>query len=102
MGRRTVSNVPAQALIMMNDPFVVQQAKLWAKRLADAESDPHQRIDLMYEQALTRPPRKKETQAALAFLNTQAKAYGNKPNDPRAWADLCHVMLNVKEFIYLH
>ena len=27
IGRRSVSNVPAQALILMNDPFVVEQAK---------------------------------------------------------------------------
>ena len=33
MGRRNVSNVPAQALTLMNDPFVVQQARLWADRV---------------------------------------------------------------------
>ena len=33
VGRRTVSNVPAEALILMNDPFVHQQAALWAKRV---------------------------------------------------------------------
>ena len=33
VGRRTVSNVPAQALILMNDPFVHQQATLWAKHV---------------------------------------------------------------------
>ena len=22
--------------------------------------------------------------------------------DPRAWADLCHVLINVKEFIYVN
>jgi hypothetical protein len=32
MGRRNVSNVPAQSLILMNDPFVVEQAKRWAER----------------------------------------------------------------------
>ena len=32
-GRRDVSNVPAQALILMNDPFVVQQARRWAARV---------------------------------------------------------------------
>src|SRR5213078_908984 len=31
IGRRNVSNVPAQALILMNDPFVVAQAKRWAQ-----------------------------------------------------------------------
>ncbi|MEQ9069611.1 MAG: DUF1553 domain-containing protein, partial [Gimesia chilikensis] len=34
MGRRNVSNVPAQALIMMNDPFVIQQARLWGEHIA--------------------------------------------------------------------
>ena len=38
IGRRNVSNVPAQALILMNDPFVVGQTELWAKRLCAAES----------------------------------------------------------------
>ncbi len=35
-GRRSVSNVPAQALTMMNNPLVVQQAERWAKRMLDA------------------------------------------------------------------
>ena len=33
VGRRNTSNVPAQALILMNDPFVVEQAQLWGKQL---------------------------------------------------------------------
>jgi len=28
MGRRSLSNVPAQALILMNDPFVQEQARV--------------------------------------------------------------------------
>ncbi len=31
-GRRSQSNVPAQALSLLNDPFVSQQARSWAKR----------------------------------------------------------------------
>ena len=35
MGRRNVSNVPAQALILMNDPLVVELASKWAERAID-------------------------------------------------------------------
>ena len=31
MGKRSSSNVPAQALTMMNNPFVVQQTAAWAQ-----------------------------------------------------------------------
>ena len=33
LGRRGTSTVPAQALTLMNDPFVAQQAQRWAERL---------------------------------------------------------------------
>ena len=32
-GRRDVTNVPAQALALLNDPFVLQQAGVWAQHL---------------------------------------------------------------------
>ena len=107
MGRRTVSNVPAQALIMMNDPMVVEQANVWAKRLlAEADLSTEQRIGAMYEQAFARAPTADETTAAVAFLSEQAERYGipadQAQTSPVTWADLCHVMFNVKEFIFIN
>jgi len=32
MGRRNVTNVPAQSLALMNDPFVAEQAARWARK----------------------------------------------------------------------
>ena len=102
MGRRNVSNVPAQALTLMNDPFVVQQARRWADR---ARSDPARPrpevVSGLYLAAFGRPPTDAERSEALAFLDEQAAAYGS-PDDPRAWADLCHVLINVKEFIFVN
>jgi hypothetical protein len=99
-GRRTASNVPAQALILMNDPFVVEQSKLWAKRIL-AVNEPA-RIRAAYETAFGRPPNANEQQAATAFLQTQAKAHGEKQPAEKSWADLCHVLFNVKEFVFLN
>ena len=39
---------------------------------------------------------------ALLFLERQAERYGAGPEDRRAWADLCHVLINVKEFIFIN
>jgi hypothetical protein len=34
-GKRDVTNVPAQALAMLNDPFVIGQAEVWGNRLRE-------------------------------------------------------------------
>ncbi len=106
MGRRNVSNVPAQALILMNDPFVVQQARLWAEReLADSNLSAEEHIQRLYLTAFARPATAEESNAALAFLVQQASELGVKndqsPTDFRPWADLCHVLFNAKELIYI-
>jgi hypothetical protein len=105
MGRRNVSNVPAQALALLNDPFVTGQARLWAERILGndraAAGSPRARLAALYETALGRLPSDQETAAGLAFLAAAAQAYAG-PDDPRAWADLCHVLINVKEFIYVN
>ncbi len=101
IGRRTVSNVPAQALVMLNNPFVVQQAEVWARRvLAVPGRTPPQRIAAMYEAAFARPPSDEELALAVAFVTEQAKEYGS-PDAPKAWADLAHVLFNAKEFIFV-
>src|SRR5262249_4961789 len=101
MGRRSVSNVPAQALALMNNPFVIQQADLWAKRVLEEKGITSlQRINRMYVAAFGREATEKETTVAMQFLADQAKDTGDE-NDPRAWKDLCHVLMNTKEFIFV-
>lgn len=102
VGRRTVSNVPAQALILLNDPFVHQQSELWARRvLAKAGSD-EERIRGMYLSAFGRPPTSDELAFCLGFLKEQAKLQGGPISDPGPWIDLAHTLVNVKEFIFVH
>jgi hypothetical protein len=105
-GRRDVSNVPAQALILMNDPFVVQQARRWAVRvLAIPGLDASSRVRRMYLEAYARPPTETERQAALRFLRSHGDALGVPPqrqgDDEQIWTDFAHILINVKEFIFL-
>ena len=101
IGRRTVSNVPAQALCLMNNQFVTQQAETWAKRLdGEAQQEPSARVQGMYVAAFSRPPNEQELLEGLDFVAAQGKLY---PADQqyRAWADYAHILFNVKEFIFL-
>ena len=101
IGRRTVSNVPAQALVMLNNPFVLQQAELWAKRtLGTPNRTVAERLQAMYESAFGRLPTDDEVKVATQFLEEQAREYG-KPDHPRAWGDLAHVLFNAKEFLFV-
>ncbi|MCI0703940.1 MAG: PSD1 and planctomycete cytochrome C domain-containing protein [Planctomycetia bacterium] len=101
IGRRTVSNVPAQALVMLNNPFVLQQAELWAKRvLAVPNRTAEDRVREMYVSAFARTPTKEELTAATEFVKELSTEYG-KPDHPKAWADLAHVLFNAKEFIFV-
>ena len=100
IGHRTVSSVPAQALTLLNDPFVVEQAGVWAKRVLAEPGESAWRVEMLYETAFSRPPSPSEREAALAFLTQQGQT-GGKPDDPRVWTDLCHVLFNVKEFIFI-
>jgi hypothetical protein len=106
VGRRTVSNVPAQSLILLNDPFVVQAARRWAHDLLlNPAEPPEDRIQAAYTAAFSRPATQGESDAAIAFLRRQVEARGSRESEwagnEDAWADLCHVLFNVKEFIFL-
>jgi hypothetical protein len=104
-GRRSVSNVPAQALILLNDPFVVEQMQVWGRALAKESTGVDERITGMYLRAFARPPDSTELAAAREFLARQAEALGvpadQIPGEARLWADLGHALVNVKQFIYI-
>jgi len=117
VGRRNVSNVPAQPLILLNDPFVLQQAKRWAQSTASAstaaaaadttpEAVAAERIRRLFVASFARTPTADETEAALAFLQQQAAERGGDAaawqDDLQAWTDLCHVIWNVKEFVFIN
>src|SRR5262249_32977106 len=53
--QRDTSTVPQQALFLMNNPFVREQAEGFARRLLAGTKDMRQRVDLAYRLAWSRP-----------------------------------------------
>ncbi len=101
MGRRSASNVPSQSLMMMNDPFIHDQAEKWASRLREVPS-PAARLTRAYQQAFARRPAADEVAAMQGFLAQQAELRGAAIDSSAVWTDFCHALMNLKEFIYLH
>jgi hypothetical protein len=88
---RNVSTVPTQALTLMNNPFVLRQAGLFAERLQkEAPNDVAARIERAYRIALSRPPTEEEAAIALDLVEQRGSL-----------VDLTHVILNLNEFLYL-
>jgi hypothetical protein len=103
IGRRNVSNVPAQALALMNNPMVVEQAGVMAKRLLAATPDAshEDRIRQLYAAVFSREPSPAELAEGREFLAGQSAALQAGDGDPRVWADYVHVLMNAKEFVFV-
>ncbi|MDA1094363.1 MAG: PSD1 and planctomycete cytochrome C domain-containing protein [Acidobacteria bacterium] len=87
---RNVTTVATQALTLMNNAFVLNQAALFADRLrAEAPDSTDEQVELAYRIALARSPTANEMQVAKALVAEQSLD------------DLAHVMLNLNEFLYL-
>ena len=93
--------MPAQALAMLNNPFVNQQTEIWAKRvLAEKTGTTDDRINQMYVMAFGRPASAEELREGREFVQAQLAEYGAGQQE-KAWADFAHVLVNLKEFIFI-
>jgi hypothetical protein len=104
-GRRDVTNVPAQALALLNDPLVLQLAEHWGTQVVgDDAAGPEERVRRMFARATSRQPQDHElhrwTAAVVAFSESNESPGADIMKDERAWSDLAHVFFNMKEFIY--
>jgi hypothetical protein len=104
--QRGTSTVPQQALYLMNNPFVTEQAEGFARRLIAASADPGQRIGLAHEWALSREARSEEYERGLRYLEAYLQQLaGAGVTDQRleleAWTSYARIILSSNEFVYL-
>lgn len=103
-GRRDRTNVPAQALALLNDPFVISQAEHWGNQLVQRrDTTPAARVRHMFVKALGRMPNDEEEARTLQFLQRLAKdqTEADLLTDESVWQDAAHAMFNLKELIYI-
>jgi hypothetical protein len=92
VGRRPSTNLPTQALFLMNSPFIREQAELTARRLLEEDST----IDDACELILGRPPTAAERTSTGTFLSTFDPA-----DREEAWTQLCQSLFACLDFRFL-
>jgi hypothetical protein len=107
LGRRDATNVPAQSLALLNDPFVIRCATQWAQRSVKAtpDADLATRLSDLFQAAISRAPSDAERTLAAAYA---AELQGEHGIEAAAVArsvpllrDLAQSVFNLKEFLYL-
>jgi hypothetical protein len=103
IGEREATTIPAQALFLMNNPFVIRQAEAMAGRLLAAEEATESSasaeqtrtlVTRAYQLCYSRPPSLKELANAQRFIDE----YGRKQSRRSTWAALCQALFSSAEF----
>jgi hypothetical protein len=95
-GRRNASTVAPQALFLMNDPFILSQAQLAAKRLlADRLPDDRARLARAWRLTLGRLPTEGEAAVALRALGAPGQA-------EKGWTSVFHALFASADFRHVN
>lgn len=116
---RNRSNIPQQALVLLNDPTYVEAARAFAARILQSDGDALKRIEWAMQQALQRQATTEESKTLSALLAKQLADYQKDPaaaeallqtgaaplkvnlnkSELAAWTHVARVLLNLHETI---
>jgi hypothetical protein len=102
--RRDSSNVPSQALFLMNSPFIKQQATALAQRVIVEDRNDESRIDQLYRLIYSRPVQDVERNEVMTFLKQYREAGGTphvSETAPVEYVALCRTLLTSNEFFFV-
>jgi mono/diheme cytochrome c family protein len=92
--RRNRSTIAPQALLLMNNNFVLTEARYFAERLRrEAGADVRSQVELAYRLALGRAPTAFERAKTMEFIQSNS-------DGSNGLIDFCHALLNLNEFVY--
>ena len=100
--RRNTTITAPQALELLNNELVLDWAHSMAKRVMnDKGLSTEAEVDRAWKLAYQRTPTAEERASALKFLERQQGILG-KDSREAAIVDLCHMLLNSNEFVYVN
>ena len=118
--RRTITNTPLQALVLLNDPTYVEASRVLAeKTISQAGRDPQKRVDYAFRLVTEREPQPQERAVLLTLAREELAEYrrdkpsamkligvGEAKRNPKldpaelaAWTTVASTILNMDETI---
>ncbi len=98
-GDRSSTNIPAQALLLMNSPLVIRSAAVLAESsLSDSQLNDEQRVADGYLTILGRRPNDNEVRAALSYVRSYAE---DAERPASGWQSFLHALMVSNEFLYI-
>ncbi len=101
IGQRTTSTVATQALFMLNNPQIIEQARAAAEFLLRQADTPEPRIRLAYQRSLSRSPSRDELEKALHYIEAQRSGNDEADAERDHYARLIQVLWATPEFRFL-
>ncbi|VTR95585.1 secreted protein containing duf1549 : Secreted protein containing DUF1549 OS=Rhodopirellula europaea 6C GN=RE6C_01938 PE=4 SV=1: PSCyt1: PSCyt2: PSD1 [Gemmata massiliana] len=106
-GKRASTVIASQALYLMNNPFVTEQAQAFAGSLLKPEGNDEDRVKSAYLRALARPATDEDVSRAVSFIQRYDAALSAKEADAatrrtKAWAAWCQMLFASSEFVYVN
>ncbi|HRQ89643.1 MAG TPA: DUF1553 domain-containing protein, partial [Bacteroidia bacterium] len=99
VGKRDSTNVPPQALFLMNSDFVRARAAALAKRISQEAESQEARIELAYQRCFNRPPDEEERRLIAEFLETPVPEGADAAKEAeKRLMDFCQTLLASAEF----
>ncbi len=120
MARRSRTNTPLQALVLLNDPTYLEAARMLAERaMIEGGMTPESRLSLAFQLSLSRKPTAAETRVLLKTFEQRLQRYQQDPAGAKslisigdstrneslneaelaAWTSVMSVILNLDEAI---
>jgi hypothetical protein len=82
--RRSRTNTPLQALVLMNDPTYVEASRKFAERIMQREKTPEARLAFAFRLATARMPTEREAAILKRVLDRQLQTYRQDPKAAEA------------------
>ena len=93
VGNRDETNVPLQALYLMNSEFIIEQSAAFAKRLMHEEKSREDRIQRAFQLCFNRTPDSEEREMISAYFADSADG-----DEATMTARFCQALLSSAEF----